>query len=455
MRAAARAIRAGAPTAAAAAEARVMRDIVVTLIVFGSIPFILYRPWIGVLMWSWIAYMNPHRLAWGFAHAFPFAAVVGLVTIVALLFSREKKRIPWSAPVIVLVLFICWFSIATIFALNPEGANAEWERTMKIQLFTFITLMLMNTQTRINWLVILIAFSIGFFGIKGGLFALATGGHYRVWGPDGTFIGGNNEIALALIMVMPLMRYLQLEWDNKRGRLMITGFMVLMALAILASHSRGALLAGTAMTLFLWLKSPNKGRMFLGILALLPVLVLFMPEEWFQRMETIETYDQDRSAMGRINAWWFAYHLALDRPLVGGGFDTFTQELFNVYAPDPTFLQDAHSIYFEVLGEQGFVGLGLYLLLGIVTIRTGQRVLRACRDRPDLKWCANLVAMVQVSILGYAVGGAFLGLAYFDLYYHLIAIIVLVDAYVRERLAQPQRTEVAVPAPSWQTGSSS
>jgi probable O-glycosylation ligase (exosortase A-associated) len=413
-----------------------MRDIIVLLAVLGSIPFILQRAWIGVLMWSWIAYMNPHRLTWGFAATFPFAQIIGIVTLVAMLFSKDKKKMPWEGTTVVWLLFVVWMNVTTLFALNPEGANPEWARTMKIQLFTLVTMLLISSRERIHWLVIVIAGSIGFFGIKGGAFALVTGGSYRVWGPENTFIGGNNEIALALIMILPLMRYLQLTIDHRRIQLMLLGFMGLIALAILASHSRGALLAASAMAVFLWIKSPKKGRMTFVMMLAIPALVMFMPDEWFQRMETIETYQEDKSAMGRINAWWFAFYLALARPFVGGGFDTFTQELFNTYAPDPTFLQDAHSIYFEVLGEHGFVGLFLFLLLGALTWRSAQWTVRAVRDRPELAWAGHLAAMLQVSILGYAVGGAFLGLAYFDLYYHLIALVVILKALVREQIKQ-------------------
>ena len=42
-------------------------------IVFGSIPLILSRPFFGIIMWSWIAYMAPHRLTWGVAYDFPVA----------------------------------------------------------------------------------------------------------------------------------------------------------------------------------------------------------------------------------------------------------------------------------------------------------------------------------------------------------------------------------------------
>jgi probable O-glycosylation ligase (exosortase A-associated) len=119
-----------------------------------------------------------------------------------------------------------------------------------------------------------------------------------------------------------------------------------------------------------------------------------------------------------------AFNLAKDRPL-GGGFDSFQPMMFAMYAPDPDNVHDSHSIYFEVLGEHGFIGLGLFLVLGLMTWRTASEVIRRARDDPGRRWAADLAAMVQVSLVGYASAGAFLGLAYFDFYYTLIAVVVL------------------------------
>ena len=88
-------------------------------------------------------------------------------------------------------------------------------------------------------------------------------------------------------------------------------------------------------------------------------------------------------------------------------------------------VHDVHSIYFEVMGEHGFIGFGLFVLIGLLAWRTGSKVIRECQKDPDRKWAADLAAMTQVSMVGYATGGAFLGLAYFDYYYHLVIILVL------------------------------
>jgi len=411
-----------------------MRDLIVVLIVFGSVPMILARPHIGIYMWSWLGYMNPHRLTWGFAATFPFAMIIAAVTLVGFLFSKEPKRIPWTRETVVLLLFIGWMFITTLYALNPDDAWPHWNKVWKIQLMTFFTLMLMTTKERIQHLIWVVALSLAFYGIKGGIFTILTGGNYRVWGPEGTFIGGNNEIALALLMTVPLLRYLQTTTEKRWQKVGLGVTIFLCIVSIIGSYSRGAFLALAVMGLLLVWKS--KQRMLLLVLlgVTLPVALMVMPSQWTERMQSIEVYHEDQSAMGRINAWSFAFNLAKDRPLVGGGFSTFTPSLFAIYAPNPNDVHDAHSIYFEVLGEQGFVGLFLFLLLGWYVWRSCGWIRKTTRDDPDVEWMSNLAGMLQTSLIAFAVSGAFLGMAYFDLYYHLVAVIVALKVMLQTHL---------------------
>lgn len=402
-----------------------LRDIAVTLVVFGSLFYIFWRPYIGALMWAWLGFMNPHRLTWGFAYYMPFAQIVGLVTLAAMVFSKEPKRIPYYPILIVWGLFILWMNITTVLSFSPQGALSEWQRTMTIQFFTFVTIILINTKDKLLWYVGVSAASLAFFGVKGGLFVLATGGNFMVMGPPGTFIGGNNSVALALIMTIPLLRFFQLQSTDKRVRWALGAAMALCLLSVMASYSRGSVVALAVMMSYLIMKSRKRSMLFAALLILLPLALAFMPDRWYSRQETIAEYEEDESLQGRFNAWWFAYHLANDRPLIGGGFGSFNRVLFFEYAPDPQDFHDAHSIYFEVLGEHGYIGLLLFLGLAIAGMRLATSIIARTRERPDLKWAGDLAAMVKVAGIGYAANGVFLGLAYFDFYYALLAILVI------------------------------
>ena len=414
-----------------------MRDLFVTIVVFGSLPIILSEPYIGVLMWSWIGYMNPHRLSWGFARDFPFAMIVAITTLFALMVSTERKRVPMTREVVILTIFIVWMAVTTIFAKYPGLAFEHLIKILKIELMTYITMMLIYNRKRLDLLLWVIVLSLGFYGVKGGIFTILTGGVYHVRGPVGTFIGGNNEVGLALIMTLPLMRYLQLRARRRWVRLAWTGAMLLTGIAILGTQSRGALLGVTAMGIFLLWKSRRRFVLLLGMAIAIPIALSIMPQKWYNRMATIQTYQQDASAEGRINAWRFATNVALDHPVVGGGLQIFA------------YRRAAHSIYFEVLGEHGFPGLALFLLLGIATWRGGSRVIRQTKEIPELWWARDMASMLQVSLVGFAVSGAFLSLAYFDLYYHLIAIMVMCQIIVRQELpAHESATDAAKAGPT-------
>ncbi|MEN7343371.1 MAG: putative O-glycosylation ligase, exosortase A system-associated [Pseudomonadota bacterium] len=417
-----------------------MRDLILLIVFAGFLPLCFWRPHIGLLVWACIGYLNPHRLTWGFAYSFPFVMLAAAATLAGILCLRDRRiSFPFTGTTFVWACFVLWTVVTTQFALNPETAAYELDRMIKTQIMILVSLLLMHDKQRIILLAGVIAFSIGFYGIKGGWFTLITGGNFLVWGPPGTFFEGNNEVAFALLICLPLMRFFQMYWTNKWLKRFALLAMILSGFAIVGSYSRGALVGGLGMMGMLWLKSRHKVKLAIPAVLALLVLIAFMPQSWKDRMGTIQTYDEDASAMGRINAWYFAVNLANDRPIVGGGFGTFTIPLFLKYAPVPEDHHDAHSIFFEVLGEQGYIGLLFFMGMGGLAFLTGSSVIRAARGIPELQWASDLAAMAQVGLTGYAVGGLFLGLAYFDLPYHLMAILVLLKSFVakeRVRLAQ-------------------
>jgi probable O-glycosylation ligase (exosortase A-associated) len=412
-----------------------MRDVLVTLLVFGAIPFIVRNPSFGMVMWIWISVMNPHSQGWGFARTFPFAAIIAAVTVLSMFASKERYRLPTPPVIWVFIVFMVWMSIGTLFSIHPDLVFDQWLKVMKILGMSLVVQMLLKDVKHVKWLIWAVVVSIGYYGVKGGLFTLRGGGQHRVWGPNGTFIDGNNEIALALVMIIPLMYYLMHQIANKWGRRAMVVSMLLCAIASLGTYSRGAALAMAAMLGLLWLKSKHKLKLGLVLLVLAPLALVFMPDQWHARIDTINTYEQDASAMGRINAWWMAFNLANDRPLFGGGFDIYDRAVFGRYAPVPDDVHAAHSIYFQVLGEHGWVGLLLYLAIGWLTWRTGSWVVRNVEHRPDLAWASELTRMVQVSLLGFMVGGAFLSLAYFDVPYYLMSAMVAVKLLVEKEIA--------------------
>ncbi len=279
-----------------------LRDLLLFGIVFGSIPFILRRPWIGVLMWVWIGVMNPHRLSWGIAYSFPMAQVIAAATFVALAFSREPLRLKGGFAAVALALFVLWTCVTTLFALVPESAQLMLERVLKIQLFTFIALLVLHKRIHVIALIWVLVLSIGYYSIKGGLFTLLTGGIYRVFGPPDSFIMDNNALAVAVTITLPLWAYLFIVHRQRWLRIAIAGALLLSAVAVLGSQSRGALLAIGATTLYLWLQSRRKKAAVAIVLVVAGILLVsFMPDTWTERMLTMNV-PQTSATLPRADA---------------------------------------------------------------------------------------------------------------------------------------------------------
>ena len=409
-----------------------MRDIVLMAIVMPMVIAAFRRPWIGVMLWTWLSLMNPHRYTYGFAYSAPLAAMAAGVTLLGLLMTQEKGSPFKGPPVALFVLFTVWITLSWLLGIDPSGDYEQWNKVMKINFMVIVALALLHSKQHIIALVWVAAGSLALLGAKGGVFTVLSGGNHRVWGPPGTFIEDNNEFALALVITIPLLRFLQMQLTNFWARHAMTVVMLLLGASVLGSHSRGGFLAISAMAMLLWWR--GKSRAMVGVLMALAAvaLVSFMPEEWGNRMSTIETYEEDASAMGRISAWWNAWNLAFHYP-TGVGFDAARPELFAVYSPYPTLIQAAHSIYFQALGNHGFIGLFMFLGIWVLTWQSAGWLRAKSRGIPEAKWCGELGSMAQVSLLGYGVGGAFLSLTYFDLPYYIMVMVVLARVWVKTK----------------------
>lgn len=408
-----------------------MRDIALTLFVFGMLPYILMRPYIGLLIWSWLGYMNPNRLCYGFAISFPWVQLVAIVTLASFALSKESKRIPTILIPALMVVFFAWTTFTTFFAVESASAWQLWEQFGKILIMVWVTLTLVRDRQRMHVLIWVIVISLGFYGLKGGIFTLLSGGSNHVYGPAGSFIADNNDLAQALCMTLPLMRYLQLQSRNKylRGVLILT--MILTGVAILGTYSRGGLITLTIVGGILILKSRKR----IAVVALVAVLATigyqFMPASWMERMDTLHHAEQTDSAQTRIQSWEFATNVALDRPLTGGGFNVYqSTTMWGRFGPEDAIPRAVHSIYFRVLGEQGFPGLILFLALLFTSWTSCGRARKMTKDIPEKRWAHDLGTMLQVSLAAFLIAGSVSTSSYFDLSWQLMAICALLPAII-------------------------
>lgn len=401
-----------------------LRDILLFSVLVWLIFTIPRKPFIGALAWVVFGVMNPHRLTYGPAFNFPFSLVIAVLTLLGLLLNTERLRPKGGAAAVTLCLLLAWITLTLPFAINASESLDYYERVVKTIVMTLVLLLLLQTRAQVEGLVWCLVLSLGYFSTKGGLHTLLTGGAWRVYGPPSSMVEENNALAVGTVIVMPLMYYLFHVSRRQTVRVALLGAMALSSVSVLGSWSRGGLLAVAAMLVLLWLRGRHKLLLSAAIAGFVLLALPFMPEAWWTRMGTISTYEQDRSASQRIVAWETAYNIAKARMPIGGGFEYQSALTSAQYSPDPTVTAVAHSIYFQLLGSQGVVGLLLFLAFWGLVWRQTTALRRLGASGQGLEWAHVLGSMIQASLLGYFVGGAFLNLAFWDLPYYLFAALV-------------------------------
>lgn len=440
-----------------------MRDFILLAIIFASVPVCLVSPYFGVLMWYWVTYFNPHRFTWSFAYDFPVALVIAGPTLVGAVFAKKSFRSLLCLESILLLLLWAWFAISYIhaqgvplFAANMLDAAYEMSHISKIFLFTCVMIVLVTTKSRIRGVMLVTAGSLGLLAVKGTLFGLRTEGSSRVWGPPDSFLSDNNAYGLALNMCLPLLFFLAREEENRWMRIALRITFACTVLVVLLTYSRGALLGLGVVLAAIILKTRHK----ILALSLATATAFFVfaaaPDAWMNRMSGFMKGNVDASAEQRLVSWGTSWRFSHDYPIAGGSFDVLPNvDVFQRYKPRPLplgFLSSGpHSIYFQLLADQGFVGLGLFLLLIGSCFWTLRKTRIVARRIPSAAYLENYANMIEIAILGFMVSGAFLGFVYLDVIYQMIGTTVVLKMLLRkeveERLIQeePQPSTVAVP----------
>lgn len=412
-----------------------MRDIVFVLFMLFGMLAIFRAPYVGLLLWVLLSIMNPHQETYHL-FAVPWNLIVAIITIAVWFLSSERKRLPSGATTILIIALLVWTTINTFFAFNPEFSWIFWNRAWKIVAMAMLAGVLTTNVVRLQSLMWVVVLAVGYYGVKGGLFTLVSGGHSHVLGPANSMIMDNNSLAGAEIMILPIMNYLRANSEVRFLRVGLVAAMILVVTSILGSYSRGAFIGLAVLALAFWLRTKNKFIYpVIALIVLLPLLH-FMPETFWHRATSIENYDVDTSVTSRFDSWWVAYRYAMDHFPFGTGF--YGMVLPGVWAPYiPGRALAAHSIYFQVLGEQGVPGLVLYVLIIVSSFFNLYVVRRNTKGVADWRSVRDLAGMMQLSLLVFCTCGAALPIDFFDLFF----LWAMISANLREmtRKEQPAR----------------
>jgi len=406
-----------------------MRLILFISLIGSSLFISIARPFFGLLVFSWLAYMRPQNWIWGAAD-WRFSYFIALALLAGCLFSagKEKFFVKTRENYLLIALFIM-FAISTVFSMWPGQSFPKLLEMGKIFLIATITGGLVNSKNRFKYLCWIITFSLGTLAINGAIKGVLFGWHLH--GPAGSMIGDNNDFALALNMILPFVLYLGLTEKTKWIKYLFYGAFPFIVLAIIYTFSRGGFIGLCAVGFFLAIRSRRK---FIGIgifAAALLLLMAFTPQEHKERMETIKTYEEDKSAMGRIYAWQAAWGMAKSRPLTGVGFRNFLMAFPQYHWFEPRV---AHNSYLQILAENGFIAFSIFLLLLFSCIKKLRQLRKTFPYSANNAWIHNYSNMLEIGFIGYMVSGMFLSRGDFDLLYQFIGMTVALDRIAKNSL---------------------
>lgn len=418
-----------------------MREILLLTVVYGSLPFALVSPFFGLLVFSWLAYMRPHDYAW-LTGPERLSLWVAIAMLVGLLFHLGRERIAVIRPQTVLLgILAVWFAVTGFTAVSTYVSMPLVEQFSKVILVAILTTGLVTTRRRFRILMLVVTFSLGLLGLKFGLFGLVRGGTTINQGPGG-FMSDNNDLALAFAMTVPLLAAVAASDESRWVRIAASAMIPFTVLSIIFTFSRGGLLTLGVVGLLVIVRS---GRPFLAVLLVVISLIGFttFTSERFQasyrlRTESISSYEEDPSATGRLAAWQTAWRMSQDYPVFGVGPGNFRQ-IYRQYGEPGETVRVTHNAYLQFLSECGWPTVFLYAALMVMPLWTLER-LRHTYKQPRLSAYAS---GIQISIIGYSVGSLFLDMAYFDLFYHLVAMSVCLET-VAALGDEPQPTEEPV-----------
>jgi len=295
----------------------------------------------------------------------------------------------------------------------------------------------LTSQARIHLALLMLALGLGLHGVVDGLKVIASGGAHNVSGISTGSLNDNNLYAVGMVMVLPLLLYLYKYSASRIARVGILSGFLLTIMTVLGTNSRGGFLALAVVGVWYWLTSQRKLISLILIAVLAVGVVQFAPERWFDRIESIKTAGEDRSFLGRLAAWNVNTAVANDNPVFGGGFDAANVGwIWEAYKYEPSlFALDmreftqlaAHSIYFQVLGDLGYVGLFLFLSVLASAFVTRWEIKRlVVKSGSRMQWATDLSTACTLSLVAFMAGGAGVSLAYFELVYFLVMLVAVI-----------------------------
>ena len=419
-----------------------MRDLLLIVITAVCSLVAAWSPSSGLLAYVGYAVLNPQSYTWFYSHDFPHSKLIVAATLLGYIVSSQGKGFARQRESFLILALWAMFGLSTIFALDREAAKVEFINISKILLMFFLATSLINTEERIKLLSKVIALGLGLYGLKIGLFVIATAGNAQVNGPEGSYLESNNTIGMALAMNVPLLFYISKTEPKKWLRRLMRVMMAFTYPAVAGTFARGDWIGLAIVTGLMLIKSRRKFLTWTAAALIAIICIAALPRlfstRMVQRYDTLANYEEDASAESRFWNWEFCRRVGLARPLTGGGFKFFSREAYATYYPEflqrwPGKVWSCHDTPLLVLSEHGVPALLTWVGL-IISCFFSLRAIRSFgRTHNDVSWLADYADMLQIGLIGFLVMGIFVDFAYYEVFYQLVAIIVVIKQKIARR----------------------
>ncbi|VVT23633.1 putative O-glycosylation ligase, exosortase A system-associated [Sphingomonas sp. EC-HK361] len=432
------------------------------------------KPFLFVLAYVYIDIVSPQRLTYLLLNSVPISLIAGALAIGGWALADDKSDARFAPRQGMILLLMAYCFATTLGADFPLEAKDKWEWVWKALAFAAFLPLTLRTKLRIESLLAFMVLSASSIIIVGGIKTLAGGGGYgqlnlMVENNAGLYEG--STISTVAVAIIPI-----ILWFSRHGTIFAPDWrvrtfcyaLVFACLLIPVGTSTRTGLVCIALLAVMMLRDVKRRMLYLSALGLAGLCAVpLLPSAFTERMDTIGSYQADASASTRIAVWQWTWDYAKTHPF-GGGFEAYRQN--RIRYDTVAVVKDGagasvernlqvdqgrayHSAYFEMLGEQGYFGLALWLLINIAGIVRMEVIRRRYRDAGETeRWIAPLASALQQGHIVYLLGAAFIAIAFQPFVYMLIGAQIGLDTYLarkrREAEVRPLRRPRATPLPT-------
>lgn len=447
-----------------------MRDLIFLAYIAGLMLLAFKRPFLFTLIYAYLDIVSPQRLSYFLLNSIPLSLIVFGLAFSSFFLIEDKKNVRFAPRIAMIAILIIYCGATTIGAEEAVAATEKWSWVWKALLFAAFLPLTLHTRLRIEALALTMVICASTLIVTGGIKTLAGGGGYGVLvilinNNSGLFEG--STISCVAIAIIPLILWfmqhgtiIKPDWKVKFYGIALIGACLLIPVG---TQARTGIIC-IAILAMLLLRYARYRFLYLGAAALLGLAAIpFLPSSFTQRADTIKNYKTDESASTRIQVWSWTWEYVKEHP-TGGGFEIYRQNRIRYKIPITNLEEIAmdgrtskdivdqgrafHSSYFEMLGEQGFPGLLLWLLInlgGIWRMEMVQRIYRK-RNRDDEKWVSPLATALQNGQIIYMIGSLFVGIAFQPFIFMLVGLQIGLDTYLKRRREEAAFSTIAARA---------